>query len=171
MKPHDSKKTPTPWIIREAIREDAPTLFDFVRQLSEAEGLAHENTGSLEMLERSLFGPRPFAHALLALLDGEPAGMAIYYFGYSTFQARPMLCLEDLFVAPAARSQGMGRAFFERLGLIASQEGCGRFEWAVQLANTRAIRLYQSLGARQLADWARCRLEGESLKALAPKLP
>lgn len=160
-----------PLTIREATPEDAQVLFDFIRQLSEAEGLPHENSGSLEMLRDSLFGPRPFAHALLALLEDKPAGMAIYYFGYSTFQARPMLYLEDLFVAPAARSQGIGRAFFERLGLIASQTGCGRFEWAVQWTNTRAIQLYQSLGARQLADWARYRLEGEALEVLAAKMP
>lgn len=160
-----------PLTIQAATEQDAPILFDFVRQLSEAEALTHENTGSLEALRQSLFGPKPFAHALLARWEGTPAGMAIYYFGYSTFQARPMLCLEDLFVAPEARSRGIGRAFFHRLAQIAGETGCGRFEWSVQVANARAIHLYQSLGGKPLSDWSRYRLEGEALAALASNPP
>lgn len=153
--------------IRLAQREDVPLLREFICALAEYEKLSHECFATDEKLAQSLFGERPAAEALLAFYDGAPAGFALFFQNYSTFLAQPGLYLEDLFVKPEFRRQGIGAALFQRLGAIACQRGCGRFEWTALDWNAPAIAFYERMGARAMTDWTIFRITGEKLQAFA----
>ncbi len=157
----------SPISIRPAAPDDAPLVLGFIRELAEYERLTHEVSATEEALRRTLFGRSACAHALIASLDGEPAGFAVYFFNYSTFLARPGLYLEDLFVRPTARRRGVGRRLLAHLARIAIERGCGRMEWAVLDWNERAIRFYRSLGASPNDEWTTYRLSSEGLRRLA----
>jgi GNAT superfamily N-acetyltransferase len=152
--------------IRLARPEDAPLLLDLIRGLAAYEKLADQVTATEADLRDTLFGPRPAAEALIAELDGAPAGFAIFFSSYSTFLARPGIYLEDLFVKPELRRRGVGRALFTHVARLAVERGCGRFEWSVLDWNAPAIAFYRSLGAVPLSDWTVFRLTGEALKRL-----
>ena len=122
-------------------------------------------TGRPEGLGCYWFGDRPYAEAVLAELDGTVAGMALYFYNFSTFLMKPGLYLEDLFVLPHYRRQGVGQALFRYLGQLAVAQGCGRFEWSVLDWNTPAIEFYQRMGADLKPEWQLCRLTGEALQA------
>ncbi len=122
-------------------------------------------TGRPEDLGCYWFGDRPYAEAVLAELDGTVAGMALYFYNFSTFLMKPGLYLEDLFVLPHYRRQGVGQALFRYLGQLAVAQGCGRFEWSVLDWNTPAIEFYQRMGADLKPEWQLCRLTGEALQA------
>jgi GNAT superfamily N-acetyltransferase len=124
-------------------------------------------TATPARLRRHGFGPRRYFETLLCLRGREPIGFALYYFTYSTFLGRPTLYLEDLFVRPAARGQGAGRALLQALARIAVQRGCGRMEWTVLDWNQPSIRFYEALGARLRKDWILTRLTGPALRRLA----
>ena len=113
-----------------------------------------------------LFGPRPYAEAVLSEEDGEPIGFALFFHTFSTFLARPGMYLEDLFVLPEHRDRGVGRALLAHLAHMAIERGCGRLEWAVLNWNQEAIRFYERLGARPNSEWTVYRLTGEPLQAL-----
>jgi GNAT superfamily N-acetyltransferase len=153
--------------IRPARREDVPQILAFIRELAEYERLLHAVVATPEDITQSLFGPQPCAHALLASLDGEPVGFALYFYNFSTFLGRPGLYLEDLFVRPAARGHGIGRRLLVELARLAIERGCGRMEWAVLDWNEPAIRFYRKLGAAPNDDWITYRLSGEALGKLA----
>lgn len=153
--------------IRPAQPADVATLWQLVKALAEYEKLSHEVTGTPEALERHLFGPRPYAEAVLALSDKEPAGFALYFYNFSTFLMKPGIYLEDLFVLPEYRRQGIGRAIFQYLARYALEQDCGRFEWSVLDWNEPAIRFYQQMGAELKEEWTGCRLSGEALEGLA----
>ena len=138
-------------------------LLQLIRELAEYERLAHQVVATERNLADSLFGPEPAAHALLAEHDGHPAGFAIYFFNFSTFLGRPGLYLEDLFVRPAQRRRGVGKALFRHLAQLAVVRRCGRFEWSVLDWNQPAIAFYRSLGAVPLIEWTVFRLTGEAL--------
>lgn len=150
-----------------AAPEDAALILDFIRELAEYERLAHAVSATEEDLRRTLFGRDAYAHALIARIDGEPAGFAVYFFNYSTFLGRPGLYLEDLYVRPAARRRGVGRGLLEHLAGIAMDRGCGRMEWAVLDWNERAIAFYLSLGASPNGEWTTYRLSSDALRRLA----
>jgi GNAT superfamily N-acetyltransferase len=152
--------------IREARSEDAPLLLQLIGELAAYEKLSDQVNATEAGLRETLFGPRPAAEALIAALDGEPAGFAIFFSNYSTFLARPGLYLEDLFVKPAVRRRGVGRALFTHLARLAVARRCGRFEWSVLDWNAPAIAFYRSLGAEPLSDWTVFRLTGEALSRL-----
>ncbi|MEA5466334.1 GNAT family N-acetyltransferase [Leptothoe sp. PORK10 BA2] len=156
-----------PIIISPATRDDAPLLFELVMALAEYENLAHDVIGSPEDLEKHLFGDSPKAHAIVARIDGAPAGFAIYFFNFSTFLMKPGIYLEDLFVLPGYRRRGIGTAIFQHLAQVALAKGCGRFEWSVLDWNQPAIDFYMSKGAVMLNDWRTCRVTGQSLEDLA----
>jgi GNAT superfamily N-acetyltransferase len=118
-------------------------------------------------LAAHLFGERPYAEALIAEVDGEPAGFALFFHNFSTFVGKPGLYLEDLFVRPAFRGLGLGKRLMVRLARIALERDCGRFEWSVLDWNTPAIDFYRSLGATGMDEWTVQRVDGEALKALA----
>jgi GNAT superfamily N-acetyltransferase len=152
-------------VIRDATAADAAIVLSLVRELAEFERLAHEVVGDEAMLRQALAAGH--SAALVAEEDGVPIGLALYFHNFSTFLARRGLYLEDLYVRPEFRKQGVGRALLRRLARIAIERGCGRFEWAVLDWNVDAMRFYESLGARPIKEWVICRLTGEPLRALA----
>jgi len=157
--------------IRPAAEDDVPVLLTFIRELADYEHLAHEVSASEELLRSTLFGGRPFAEALLACVDDEPAGFALFFHNYSTFLARPGLYLEDLYVRPAHRGQGLGKMLLATVARLAVERGCGRYEWAVLDWNTPSIRFYESLGAEMKGDWRIMRVTGAALEKMATLAP
>ena len=153
--------------IRLARPADAALILQFIRALAEYEKLSDQVVATEEAITETLFGARPAAESLIAELDGVHAGFAIFFSNYSTFLARPGIYLEDLFVLPAFRRQGVGRALFGHVARLAVQRRCGRFEWSVLDWNAPAIAFYRSLGAVPLDDWTVFRLTGEALSRAA----
>src|SRR5437773_880447 len=152
-----------PLRIRSAVADDVPLILSFIRDLAEYEKLPHEVVATEELLRQALFGPRPFAEVIIATLGDEPVGFALFFHNFSTFLGLPGIYLEDLFVRPAARGQGVGRRLLAHLARLAQERACGRLEWAVLDWNDSAIRFYRNLGARRLDDWRVFRLAGEAL--------
>ena len=150
--------------IRNATPEDVPEIARLIRALADYEKLSDEVLATEEQLRQSLFGPRPAAETVLAWLDGRAIGLAVFFSNYSTFRGRAGLYLEDLFVEPAQRGRGYGKALLRHVARLAVERGCERMEWSVLDWNTPAIEFYRSLGARPLEDWTIYRLQGESLK-------
>lgn len=142
-------------------------LFELIGELAAFEHLEHLLTGSAEALARDLFGAAPRAEALLAELDGKAAGFALFFSSYSTFLTRAGIYLEDLYVRPALRGQGTGRALLAAVAGVAVERGAGRLEWAVLDWNERAIGFYEHVGATRLREWQLCRITGERLEALS----
>lgn len=153
--------------LRSATPDDVPVILACIRGLAEYEKLAHEVVATEDQLRETLFGARPAAEVILAFRDDEPAGFALFFHNYSTFLARPGVYLEDLFVFPRFRGQGLGRLLLSRLARIAVDRGCGRLEWAVLDWNVDAIRFYQSVGAQAMTEWTVNRVTGDALRALA----
>ncbi len=153
--------------IRPATEADVPLVLSLIRELAEFERLSHEVVADEPMLRDALFGPRPAAEVLLGFdADGTPLGFALFFQNFSTFLARRGLYLEDLFVRPAFRGRGLGRALIVQLARLAVARGCGRLEWAVLDWNENAIGFYKKLGARVLEDWRICRVTGDALRTL-----
>ena len=142
-------------------------IAELIRGLAVYEKLEAEVVMTEEALAEGLFGPRPYAEALLAERGGRPVGFALFFHTFSTFLARPGIYLEDLFVVPEERGHGVGRLLLARLASIAVERGCARLEWAVLAWNRDAIRFYERLGARPNSDWTIYRLAGEPLRSLA----
>jgi len=153
--------------IRPATEADVPLVVRFIRGLAEYERLLHECTATEERVRASLFGPRPDAEVVIAEVDGAPAGFALFFHNYSTFLAQRGLYLEDLFVRPAMRGLGVGRALLAHLARVAIARECGRLEWSVLDWNEPAIRFYRSLGAVPMDEWTVQRVTGEALRRLA----
>ena len=160
-----------PTHIRPAIPTDVPQILQFIRELAEYEQLSDQVSATEQLLHQYLFGTRPIAECLLAAIDQSPVGFALYFHNFSTFVGRPGIYLEDLFVRPAARGKGVGRALLTHLAKIAVQRNCGRLEWAVLDWNAPAIGFYEQMGAKMLMDWRTMRVTGEALPALAQKSP
>ena len=153
--------------IRPANREDAATIASLVRELADYEKLLPEAKATAADFLRELDALNPVIHVLIAEWNGAPAGFALYFFNFSTFVGRPGLYLEDLFVRPAQRAHGIGRALLRALARIAEQRDCGRMEWAVLDWNEPALRFYKSLDARQLNEWIIHRLTPVEIAKLA----
>ena len=144
--------------IRPAQVQDVPLLLQFIRELADYEKLSHDVTASEEQLRLTLFGPKPYASALLAFSRNEPAGFAVYFFAYSTFLAKPTLYVEDVFIRPPFRGGGIGKRLFTEMFRIAKTEECGRVEWSVLDWNAPSIAFYERLGARVQRQWLKCSL-------------
>jgi GNAT superfamily N-acetyltransferase len=155
--------------IRLATREDAPLLLKFISGLADYEKLAHEVTATEAQLAKTLFGPKPVAESIIAFINGQPGGFALFFHNYSTFLAKPGLYLEDLFVLPELRGRGIGKALFIRLAKVAVERDCGRFEWSALDWNEPAIRFYEAMGASAMTEWTTFRLTGDALSAVARK--
>ncbi|ACP24212.1 putative acetyltransferase protein [Sinorhizobium fredii NGR234] len=153
--------------IRDAVPDDAATILRFITELATYEKAEHEVEATVELLTASLFGPDRVSRAVICEVDGAPAGFAIWFYNYSTWQARKGLYLEDLYVTPEHRGSGAGKMLLKHLARIAIAEGCGRFEWSVLDWNEPAIRVYEAIGAEPLSEWTRYRLVGKELEALA----
>lgn len=152
--------------IRFADAADTPVILRFIRALAEYEKLEHECLADEASLHAQLFGPRPYAEVLLIEEDGAAHGFALFFHNFSTFLAKPGIYLEDLFVDPAQRGRGYGKALLARLAGIAVERGCGRLEWSVLDWNKPSIDFYLSLGARPMDEWTVYRLDGAALKKL-----
>ena len=153
--------------IRPATLADCGELIRLIRELGEYEKLAHMITGTEPMLREALFGARPSCEALLVERGGHAVGFALYFMSFSTFLCKPGLFLEDVFVEPAQRGAGIGKALLRRLAAIALERGCGRFEWHVLDWNEPSIKFYESLGAKLLKDWQLVRMTKDEFSALA----
>lgn len=162
-------------LIRAAQAADVPRIHQLILALAEFEQLSHLVVASEADLERVLFGPQARVEALVVEVDGSrPDGgklvaFALYFHNYSTFRGRLGLYLEDLFVEPEWRRQGIARQLLQRLAALAVERGCGRFEWTVLDWNENAIRFYQGLGATVLPDWRVVRMTGPALENLAAR--
>ena len=154
--------------IRSAERTDAPVILSFIRQLAEYEQLSDVVIATEQLIVESLFESRG-AEVLLGFLDERPVAFAVFFYNFSTFLAKRGLYLEDLFVLPAMRGRGFGKAMLHRLAEIAVERDCGRLEWAVLDWNESAIRFYKNLGAMPLDEWTTFRVTGDALKKLAGK--
>ncbi|WP_270935948.1 GNAT family N-acetyltransferase [Falsiroseomonas oryzae] len=153
--------------LRDAGPGDLGLVLDFIRALAEYERLSHEVRADEATLARFLFGEPRRAEALIAEWDGAPVGFAVWYYSFSTFLGRPSLYVEDVFVQPAMRGRGIGKAIFAHLAARALAQGCGRMEWSVLDWNAPSIAFYRSLGAKPREGWALQQLTGEALSALA----
>ena len=155
--------------IRPAKSTDVATILGFIRELADYEKLLPTVEATEERLRKTLFptSGAPCAECVLACVDGEPVGFALYFSSYSTFLAKPGLYLEDLFVSPAHRGRGIGKALVTHLAHLACERDYGRMEWSVLDWNAPAIAFYESLGARVLDDWRICRQTGPALHQYA----
>ena len=153
--------------IRPATEADLGTIEELIRALAEYERMADEVVMDAELLRKGLFGDRPYAEVLIAEVDDEAVGFALFFHNFSTFLGRPGIYLEDLFVKPEHRGSGLGKALLKRLAEITVERDCGRMEWAVLDWNEPSIGFYKKLGARPNDDWTVYRLTGEALQKLA----
>lgn len=153
--------------IRPAVESDVATILRFVTDLAIYEKAEHEVVADEESLTRTLFGEPRYAEALIAESGLVPLGFALYFFSYSTWLGRPGLYLEDLYVMPAHRKRGAGKALFRSLARIAVDRGCGRFEWSVLDWNQPAIDFYEQMGSEAQSEWIKYRLSGGPLNDLA----
>ena len=154
-----------------ATAADVPVILSFIRELAEYERLSHVCVATEEALRDHLFGPRPAAEVLIARVGRAPAGFALYFGTFSTFLGKPGIYLEDLYVRPDLRRQGVGAALLRHLAAIAVQRGCGRLEWAALDWNEPAIQFYEKIGAVKLEEWTAFRLTGASLQRFAGGKP
>jgi len=153
--------------IRPATPADVPLILRLVRELAEFEREPDAVQATEPMLDAALFGERPAAEAVIAEIEGEPVGFALFFQNFSTWTGRPGIYLEDLYVTPAARGVGVGTALLRHLAGLALDRGCGRFEWAVLDWNTPAVDFYRAMGAEAMTEWTVQRVSGDALAALA----
>jgi GNAT superfamily N-acetyltransferase len=152
--------------IREAVVEDAPLILALIRELAEYERIADQVAADEETLRRTLFGEGAVPRAIIAEVDGEPVGFAVYFYNFSTFVGRPGLYIEDIYIRPAHRGSGAGRAMMRHCARVAERKGCGRIEMAVLDWNP-ARSFYERLGAAAMPDWVIYRLQGGAIRRLA----
>jgi GNAT superfamily N-acetyltransferase len=154
--------------IRPAVREDVPLILAFINELAEYEKLSDQVTATEEILTDWMFIKQK-AEALIGELDGRPVGYALFFYNFSTFLGRAGLYIEDIFIRPAYRKKGYGKAFFKHIAGLCQERGCGRLEWACLDWNKPSIDFYLSLGAQPMDDWTIYRLSGEEIKKIAKK--
>ncbi len=163
---------PPAFTIRSAELRDVAPIVGLIRELAEFEQLTHLLQVTPEKLRPHLFGEKTVVEAMVAELPADAVGegesrvvaFALFFTNFSTFLAQPGLYLEDLYVRPAQRGAGIGQALLARLGRLAVERGCGRFEWSVLDWNQNAIRFYEKMGASVLPDWRICRVSGDALQ-------
>ncbi|MEH2161384.1 MAG: GNAT family N-acetyltransferase [Nostoc sp.] len=153
-------------IVRFAEPTDNSALFKLIQGLAEYEKLSHAVTGDALALKEHLFGSHKYIEAILAESAGKAVGFALFFHNYSTFLTKPGIYLEDLFVLPEYRRQGIGKALITKVAQIAVERDCGRLEWSVLDWNEPAKAFYRSMGASILDDWRICRLTEDTLTQL-----
>jgi GNAT superfamily N-acetyltransferase len=153
--------------IRPARAGEAPLVLQLIRELAEYEKLLHEVVATDEMMDAALFGPEPRAFCDIAEWDGQPVGLALWFYNFSTFEGRAGIYLEDLFVRPEMRGKGIGKALMIRLAIRCRDEGLARLEWSVLDWNTPSIEFYRQRGAELMDGWTTCRVSGDALVTLA----
>ena len=155
--------------LRPAREDDVPAILGLITELAVFEKLEHLLEVTSARLHEHLFGPRPVVECVVGEVDGTVVAFALFFPNFSTFLGKPGLYLEDLYVQPAHRGTGLGKALLAHLGAIAVERGCGRFEWSVLDWNERAIRFYEAMGATVMPDWRICRVTGPALEAFAQR--
>lgn len=155
-----------PLLIRQATKADVPEILALIRELADYEKLLHEVDATHADLERDLFGDTPRAHVDIALWNGEVAGMAFWFYNYSTFLGRAGIYLEDLFVRPPFRGHGIGKSLIAHLAQRCSNENLSRLQWSVLDWNAPSIAFYESLGASVMREWLTCRMNRQAIDAL-----
>ena len=155
--------------LRPAVEADCPTILHFIRELAAYEKLTQELVVTEDRLRQTLFGEHPAAEVVFGQSGDQVIGFALYFQTYSTFLAQPGIYLEDLFIDPAWRGHGCGRALLIYLARLAVERGCGRLEWSVLDWNEPAIRFYRSLGAQPMDEWTVNRVTGAKLRELAER--
>jgi GNAT superfamily N-acetyltransferase len=155
--------------LRVATRDDIPLIAQFIRALADYEKLLDEVRLDEAVLAEKLFGPRPYAEVLIGEIDGQPQGFALFFHNFSTFEGRPGIYLEDLFVTPEARGSGLGTALLAELARLAVDRDCARLEWSVLDWNEPSIGFYKALGAKPMDEWTVFRLDGAALTNLATR--
>lgn len=153
--------------IRQATHDDVALILSFIKELAEYEKLLNEVVATEEVLRETLFGNKPHAEVIFGELDGKPISFALYFHNFSTFLGRPGIYLEDLFVKPEARGQGIGQKMLAYLAHLAKKRNCGRLEWWVLDWNETAIEFYKKLGAKPMDEWTVHRVTGDVLNKLA----
>ncbi|MBI5580772.1 MAG: GNAT family N-acetyltransferase [Deltaproteobacteria bacterium] len=155
--------------LRFAEEKDTEAILGLIRGLADYERLSHEVKADTATLRRFLFGARRVAEVVIAEVAGTPVGFALFFHNFSTFLGLPGIYIEDLYIEPAWRGKGIGRALLSCVARLAKESGCGRLEWAVLDWNEPAISFYQKLGARPLQDWTIFRVTGRALDELGGK--
>lgn len=153
--------------IRPALPGDVELIYSLIMELAEYEHAPEQVTGTPQLLLSALFGEQPSAEALIAELDAHPVGFALFHGTFSTWECRPGLWLEDLYVPPEHRRDGVGRALLARVAAIAVARGCSRLEWNVLDWNEPALGFYRKLGAKRLDEWVLHRIDGPLLGVAA----
>jgi diamine N-acetyltransferase len=153
--------------IRPARPADARLIYSLVRELADYERLAHEVDSTEAQIAAALFGEQPRLFCHIAEWDGEAVGFALWFLNFSTFRGRHGLYLEDIFVRPALRGKGIGKALMRQLARHCVENGFTRFEWTVLEWNKPSIEFYRSIGANVLDDWRVCRMSGDALTKFA----
>lgn len=155
------------FLLRPAQPKDVPAIFELIEALAEYEKLSHAVEGNAAALHEHLFGSRPYIEAIVVEYGEKSVGFALFFYNYSTFLTKPGIYLEDLFVLPEYRRQGIGKLMLQYLAKLAVERGCGRLEWSVLDWNEPAIAFYQRMGAKILQDWRICRVTDAALTQLA----
>lgn len=153
-------------MVRTAQESDVAILLEMIRELAQYERLLDSVVATEESLRQSLFGDSPCAEAIVAEAGQAAVGFALYFTTFSTFVGKPGLWLEDLYVRPAFRGRGIGRALFQHVATVAMARDCGRLEWSVLDWNEPAIKFYRSLGAAPMSDWTTHRLDAAALRKI-----
>ncbi len=153
--------------LRPAVSADAQLILQYIRELAEYEREPEAAVATEADLQRHAFSEHPLVKVTLAEWDGESAGFALWFLNFSTWEGRPGIYLEDLFVRPAFRGHGIGKALLKHLAATALEQGWSRVSWQVLDWNTPAIDFYEALGAKLMRPWLNCRLDGEALQRLA----
>ena len=152
-----------------ATERDTPVILSLIKGLAEYERLAHEVEATEDGIHESLFGDWPAAEVVLAYVGSEVAGFALFFHNFSTFLARPGIYLEDIYVQPAARGKGVGKAMLKDIARIAVERNCGRMEWSVLDWNEPSIQFYKSMGAEPMSEWTVYRVTGMALQRLGSR--
>ena len=155
--------------LRPATPSDCAAIVGLITELAVFEKLEHLVVVTPETLLPQLFGPKPAAEAVVGEVNGQVVAFALFFTNFSTFLGQPGLYLEDLYVQPAHRGSGLGKALLQHLGALAVERGCGRFEWSVLDWNENAIRFYEKMGATVMPDWRICRVTGPALQAYSKR--
>jgi GNAT superfamily N-acetyltransferase len=153
--------------IRPATIDDLDLVIGFVRALADYERLADAVVLDRTLFGCHLFGDKPMAEVLIGEIGGVARGFALFFHNFSTFEGKPGIYLEDLFVEPEARGSGLGKALLARLAQLAIERGCARLEWSVLDWNEPSIAFYKALGATPMDEWTVFRMDGEALVTLA----
>lgn len=157
--------------IRPAIPADNALIRAYIAELAEYERAPEKAVATEADIAKHVFGEHPLVRVEMAEWDGQPAGFALWFFNFSSWEGKPGVYLEDLWVRPAFRGKGIGKALLQHLAKRAVEHGCTRYVWQVLDWNTPSIDFYKAMGAQVMTEWLTCRVEGEALKRLAAGAP